>query len=447
MNQDAAVSQFGSIQILWLRHGKIGFPLESAICPGGEIDFHIHRQFLTVPLVLNGHSVIGCSLRILHGDFLFPAVHHRIPVVCLQGIGVFLLGNFLRCHLGMSGIGLGKQFPEAAQFPLGNRLKLSIRKAPQFHKPVFLKNPVDDRLGFLFPMIRKPHVIGKSRIPGRFPLIKFVIGKLCCGVQLPVRSFGLELKVHLEHTVLVKYPVVKQVAQAVGLLQIGGIVLICQIFPLFGQDGLTKQSVRGQGGFPGSQYYATAAQRNHQQERQYQSHGGIPPLVENPQQPVFQLFFPQRHSGGQRHLPGHFLPSQGNQGLSIRFPFFLAQSLHHLLVAASLATHCQFSAHPDCQGIEPVNRQNHSGKPFVENVLPAKMGQLMAKNPGQGLVLIDLCRQQKHRTYDAQKHWRMDGGAAEQGRLSSPGQGVQNLPLHFAGRCRTPFYFPAKAEI
>ena len=78
----------------------------------------------------------------------------------------------------MSGIGLGKQFPEAAQFPLGNRLKLSIRKAPQFHEPLFLKNPVDHRLGFLTLMVHQPNVISVDIIHCRCPAIELVIGKL-----------------------------------------------------------------------------------------------------------------------------------------------------------------------------------------------------------------------------------------------------------------------------
>ena len=187
----------------------------------------------------------------------------------------------------------------------------------------------------------------------------------------------------------------------------------------------------GAGGRPADG--GAAGQNNGQSQGGRQSGGALPLSFHNGHQPFFQsgLFLAQ--GGGQHPHASGGPGGQHQQSLPVVLPGGAVHGSGHRLVTGELAGAGDFPPHHHHQGIEPVEAGHRRRQPFIEQIVPPGMGQLVGQDIRQPVVF------HPHRQHNGgmdrpQQHGGMDMDTLQHHSAPARVQGGQHIPGSLPGR-------------
>ena len=142
-------------------------------------------------------------------------------------------------------------------------------------------------------------------------------------------------------------------------------------------------------------------------------------MAQHAEQTLPQALHLRGPGGGEGGGRTGLLRGQGQEGMAVGLPLVGVHALHGPLVAGQLAGPGDLPPDEDHQGVEPVEGSDRRHSPFIQDILPPVMGQLMAEDAPQLLLpaLIHVAQpgQQDHRAQESHQHGGGDGGVAPEG--------------------------------
>ena len=160
-------------------------------------------------------------------------------------------------------------------------------------------------------------------------------------------------------------------------------------------------------------------------------HGGQNPRPAFPvghdlPEPLFQISLFRRegcrnHAGRKRRGGSHV-----QKGVAVGLLFLPVHGTQQHLVAAELTGAADLAPGEPGEGIEPLQRENRGGEPFIQGVTAPEVHELVAQNVGKLLCVQRTGRQDDAGVEHAAHQGRLQGIAAVQGGLLA-GQGAVKL--------------------
>ena len=130
----------------------------------------------------------------------------------------------------------------------------------------------------------------------------------------------------------------------------------------------------------GSQNGGAACHKQGQQAGQQQNGGGDLFVLHDAHQPLLQLRFFFAQGGGGNGAGQGVDGGQGQQRLAVGLLLAFGHGSDDSLVTGKLAAAVDLPAQPWHKGIEPMEGGHRHGKPLVQQIPAAKMGQLVAQD-------------------------------------------------------------------